>query len=313
MNDKIVVKMSRFGIGNQLFLYTYARFLCDKYNKKLYIYFPRKMGHNTDYKIALSKYNLQIDKVINKKELIFLCGDKLLQYYLILIIVKYILRKKNAKIWTEKKYGERLRHYGIIINFDVDHYEEYFNQILSKRNLIIGYYQMPHYAKKLQQKILKHLTLKQTDNYLREKIKELYNCQSVCLHIRRGDYVGNVQHDICDENYFQRAISEIKDRVVSPTFYIFSDDIDYIKNNIEFSKDIKVVYLSEELQKRGKSASEELYLMGQCRHFILSNSSFSWWAQFMCNNLNKIVIAPSRWYRNELKGLLSDEEWICLK
>ena len=121
--------------------------------------------------------------------------------------------------------------------------------------------------------------------------------ESVSLHIRRGDYVTDSRFqtifNICDENYYRRAVDLISERVTKPVFYIFSDDIEWVRENIHIGYD--VVYVSE---AGGCLPHEEIHLMGRCKHNIIANSTFSWWGAWLNSNEEKIVIAPEKWVNN---------------
>jgi len=123
-------------------------------------------------------------------------------------------------------------------------------------------------------------------------IKELESCESVCVHVRRGDYVKLKWNEACSYGYYERAIKFMKEKLTSPLFYFFSnthDDIEWIKSNWEFQDaNIKYVDLSN-------PDYEELRLMYSCKNFIIANSSFSWWGAYLAGNKDKIVCAPSKW------------------
>lgn len=146
--------------------------------------------------------------------------------------------------------------------------------------------------------------------------KEMYDkiktSNSVCITIRRGDFITNDEfkkiHYVCDSNYFYEAIDVIKQKVKNPTFVIFSDDIEWVKKNMDFG--VTTIYES------GKDPLwEKIRLMYSCKHFIISNSTFSWWAQYLSRNKEKIVVAPKRWkniaYKKDTGKLdIYQENWI---
>ncbi|MFG6335444.1 MAG: alpha-1,2-fucosyltransferase [Lachnospiraceae bacterium] len=114
--------------------------------------------------------------------------------------------------------------------------------------------------------------------------------ESVCVHIRRGDYVNNTQFGVCTEAYYKAAMRAMSERLDHPVFYVFSDDIDDVKR---MNLDFPVIY-----EDRSDYDYESLYLMTKCSHFIMSNSTFSWWGQFLSEKEGKIVMAPNRWYND---------------
>lgn len=120
---------------------------------------------------------------------------------------------------------------------------------------------------------------------------------SISIHVRRGDYVSNAAtnkyHGLCDLGYYKKSIDYISKRVESPVYYIFSDDISWCKINLKIKGN--VTYISH---NNGDNSWEDMRLMSRCKHNIIANSSFSWWAAWLNTNLDKIVIAPRNWYKD---------------
>lgn len=130
---------------------------------------------------------------------------------------------------------------------------------------------------------------------------------SVSIHIRRGDYLNLTNYNVCDEKYYTDAIKAIKERVVNPVFYIFSNDIVW---STEFIKKFDVRYIIVD-NNQGADSYQDMYLMTQCKHNIIANSTFSWWGAWLNDNSHKIVIAPNKWFRNNnLSANLP--EWILI-
>lgn len=133
---------------------------------------------------------------------------------------------------------------------------------------------------------------------------------SVCVTIRRGDFLSDkFKKDffLCDKDYFERGIEEIKKRVDSPVFIFFSDDIDWVKANFEQSN---TMYF----ESGTDPVWEKIRLMYSCKHFIISNSTFSWWAQYLSRNPNKVVISPDKWFPHQVKNSkLIQEDFVCLQ
>ena len=114
---------------------------------------------------------------------------------------------------------------------------------------------------------------------------------------------------MCSLEYYRKAISLIQERVTQPYFFIFSDELDWAKENLDFTGDVTFVDLSPE-----NLDHEEMWLMSQCQHNIIANSSFSWWGAWLNENPNKIVIAPKQWFvdvSTDTSDLIPDA-WIQL-
>lgn len=158
-----------------------------------------------------------------------------------------------------------------------------------------GYWQSPKFFDDIREVLIKDLTLANplssaADTYC----TKIQNTNSVALHVRRGDYVKNPivakEFGICSNDYYTKAVKYISENVNDPVFFVFSDDINWVKNNIALPD--SAVYV----QDPKLTTIEELVLMSQCRHNIIANSSFSWWGAWLNNNTSKIVIAPTPWF-----------------
>jgi hypothetical protein len=109
--------------------------------------------------------------------------------------------------------------------------------------------------------------------------------------VRRGDYTLQVEGNVAlPINYYARAIAQFKDILGNPTFFVFSDDIEFAKENL--GKDISAVFVDH---NDPLSAHEDLRLMSSCRHHIIANSTFSWWGAWLNGSDDKIVLAPRHW------------------
>lgn len=124
---------------------------------------------------------------------------------------------------------------------------------------------------------------------------KLSNEQAVGVHVRRGDYLWaqHTSYNICNLEYYKKCVDSINRKVKDPIFYIFSDDINWCKKSFDFIPSDKVVHVDfTDNSKPG----EDLYLMSLCSHFIIANSSFSYWGAFLSKNPKKLVLAPKRWF-----------------
>ncbi len=148
-------------------------------------------------------------------------------------------------------------------------------------------------------------------DYNNDLMNTIQHSESVAISIRRGDFVDDAKtkgkYFVCDKNYYERAIDLMREKVQNPTFVFFSNDIKWVKENI--TVDGCPCYYES-----GKDEQWELMrLMSSCKHFIISNSTFHWWAQYLSPNKDKIVIAPSRWYNDEFKSALFQESWLTIE
>jgi hypothetical protein len=175
-----------------------------------------------------------------------------------------------------------------------NHITKFIQKIISKITGNYHFYQSEKYFTPIKEAILKEFTLK---NPLTEKAQEFLNTikdtsNSISVHIRRGDYAYDAKthnhHGLCDLDYYYKAIDLIKSKIDNPLFFIFSDDIEWVKNNLKIENGIFI-------SNPNIREYEEMFIMSQCSHNIIANSTFSWWAAYINQNHNKTVIAPKQW------------------
>lgn len=208
-------------------------------------------------------------------------------------LVRYFVagRREEVAAYREKKLEKLFYLLGIV---QKDHCAGTTSHFLLKfhRNIYMnGWFQEAKEIAPIRDVLLEDFKIvREMPDGIRDIEKKIMETESVCVHIRRGDYVANSQFGVCTEAYYTAAMREMAERLEHPAFYIFSDDIGDVKR-MKF--DFPVVY-----EDRSSCDYEGLYLMSKCRHFIMSNSTFSWWGQFLSENVEKTVIAPKRWYND---------------
>lgn len=142
---------------------------------------------------------------------------------------------------------------------------------------------------------------------------EISNVESVCVSVRRGDFFNSANiksFAVCTEKYYKNAKVLMDNKLANKKnvrYYIFSDDIKWCKETLKFSEN-NITFVSQDMP-----VYETLRLMYSCKHFILSNSTFSWWGQFLSKNMNKIIISPIRWNNDDYDSvLINRKEWILI-
>lgn len=142
---------------------------------------------------------------------------------------------------------------------------------------------------------------------------EIAGCEAVAIHFRRGDLVNNPKYQKSQAplgaEYYKQGIDQIRSRIAKPTFYIFSDDIAYAKESDLCPDGAVFVDCVEDW-----NAYDALRLMSLCKHFIIANSTFSWWGAWLSENADKLVIRPDPWFANMLENNTRDlcpESWLA--
>lgn len=286
----VIVKLMG-GLGNQLFQYAFARAVAEV------------LG--CDFKFDISSY--QVDN-LRKLEL---------ETFIPNLPVATEDEIKALKIKT--KVPKFLRKILKVEKFDPKSYfgekEFVFYHAVFEKNLPMyfeGFWQSEKYFKQIETLIREGFafeTLGFVENT--QLLEQIQNSNSVAFHIRRGDYVKNPKakaiYDVITLQYYQRAIEYIKNNVENPVFCIFSDDIEWVKSNLD---------IENALYSTGKNHFEDFCFMQNCKHSIIANSSFSWWAAWLNPNHDKIVIAPGKWFSDKSKIKYHDivpETWVKLE
>jgi len=168
-----------------------------------------------------------------------------------------------------------------------------------------GYYQNEKYFKLLRKEILDLYEIDlNTLEYLKMKYSNVLPINTCSIHVRRGNYVNRSDfHPLQTIDYYKTAISIIGE---DEHYLIFSDDIGWCKENLNFIKN--KTYID------GNLDYQDLYLMSMCNNNIIANSSFSWWGSWLNKNKNKKVIYPSKWFGVNFLDTseIGCENWIKL-
>lgn len=179
---------------------------------------------------------------------------------------------------------------------------------------LIGYWQSERYFSSEADQIRDDFRfIQQVSGINSNLIKKIKAVNSISLHVRRGDYVSNKNaltvHGLCSIEYYQSAMRYIRERVEDPSVFIFSDDIDWVRDNIDFEDEHCFV---------GNNVHEnsffDMQLMSLCKHNIIANSSFSWWGAWLNGSPDKIVVSPKNWFKTNGYDTtdLYPSDWIRL-
>lgn len=292
----MIIVSIKCGLGNQMFQYACARAMSLRNNEKLYLNITDSK-RNIKRRYGLMNLNIvELPKVKNE------LNPKNIYTRALNAMAK--ISKTNY--WSERKY-KKYAKYGYFIK-DRGHYMGKPDSRFPIKYLT-SYFQSEKYFDDYKKNIIEELKVKtEPSPNNKEWLKRINSIENpVCLHIRRGDFVNNKQFHVCTEDYFRKSIEKMKSIVENPTFIAFSEDIDYVKS---LKLDCNIMYVDE-----SNPDYEELRLMYNCSHFIISNSSFSWWGQYLSENQNKKVIAPTKWGGQEDSGSYDVymDDWILIK
>ena len=181
----------------------------------------------------------------------------------------------------------------LLVKVDHDIYDE--NVYACNKPYFTGYWQTEKYFTKYKDDILKFFQFKCISGENIRIADDMQKCNSVSLHIRRGDYLQSPNvGGLCSEEYYKSAVDIIKSKVRNPHFYIFSNDPEWSQN---FAKKLEIEYTIIK-HNTGPNSYQDMYLISKCRHNVLANSSFSWWGAYLNQHDEAIKIAPRVWNRS---------------
>lgn len=303
--------------GNQFFQYAtvYSYIKKNKLNEQLYISFEELEKRKTDAETffdTLKFFNVETYKVIDK--VILTKFQKILDF-LYRANLKFIrtIKKKIGLSMTFNDYKILDKIWHKILNTNGLYYymptNQQFYKSKNKNIIFYGSFESEKYFDDYKEEIYRMFTPKNPKSNKNEQLyRKIQDTNSVCVTIRRGDFLSDkFKNDfyICTPDYFDKAISIMNKKVKEPQYIVFSDDVDWCKKNMNFPE--TTMYESGE-----DEIWEKIRLMYSCKNFIISNSTFSWWAQYLSRNKEKIIIAPRVWNNFEYSEQIYNEKWILV-
>jgi hypothetical protein len=295
-NSMIISRLSG-GLGNQMFQYALGAILAHK--------------HPTKLELDVSSFTVSYSNIVPR------------DYGLnVFNIQSSIASEKHLNIYKNPSFLRRLirkitRHKFMPSRYIYENGLQFHPEILDLTDYVYldGFWQNERYFNKYADLIRDHFQFTPQMNDKNTTLsQDILSSNAVCIHIRRGDLVSsaasNAFQGLCSLDYYYQAIQIISEQIETPKFYIFSDDPDWVKENLII--ECPTIYVDH---NTGDQSYEDMRLMSLCKHFIIANSSFSWWGAWLSTYAEKIVIAPKQWFKEEKAGSEIDiipDSWIKL-
>ena len=281
MNKNYLIVKLQGGFGNQLFQISNAISLSKKYDKKIILdlssYYFDFFSKNTKRDFELDFLNLGYQKSLFKYY-----NFKLAKFF-------------NINIAEIKEQNFNFKN--ITLKKDITY-------------ILNGYWQSYKYFQDFSLKysdFKSKIKLNKRDESILKLIK---NSNSICVHIRRGDYQNlktSSFHGIAPIEYYKSSLLFFQNKFKDCKFFFFSDDIDFLKVHFNDFYNSKIVSNSD------FCLVDEFFLMMNCKNFIIANSSFSWWSAWLSPEKNKTVIAPKKWFNQNIDTSdLIPDNWVRL-
>jgi len=295
----VIIVNLKGGLGNQMFQYALGHCLSKIKNVPLYLDLrlmeehkinppPRNVSRDFDLDIFGIKKN-------KAKKLHLIKTLQFSNIYKIRKSISIVMDNLNLSNFYEKEriYNSRV-----------------FNNKF-KNIYLDGLWQTEKYFKNFRKEILNLYNFDQIKDKKKniDFLKKINFSKSVCLNVRRTDFINNPEHNIVNINYYKNAISKIND-MIGPDLkvFVFSDDLDWCKKKLTFIPNKEFV----EHDFAGYKFYDYLYLMSSFKNFIIPNSSFAWWACWLSKQKDKLVLTPEKWSGlvDEKKIEIVPTEWI---
>ena len=261
------------GLGNQMFQYAAARALSIKRG------IPFKIDFDDPYKFVkrelnLAAFNLKVD-IASKREL-NKCKPK---------------RRFKKRLWMLLGKDPAFRLYRE--KGDYTFYPDFFS--CPDGAYISGFWQTEKYFLDIEDIIRSDFQfVRQASGKNEEWLKLIHTGTAISVHVRRGDVITvaktNQLYGTITPEYYQKAIDSMATSFKDCVFFFFSDDIEWVKENIKTTFPAYYVDANDDAHNY-----EDLRLMSSCKHHIIANSSFSWWGAWLNPDKQKKVIGPAKW------------------
>ncbi|MBC8109463.1 MAG: alpha-1,2-fucosyltransferase [Verrucomicrobia bacterium] len=266
----MIISKITSGLGNQLFQYALGRTL--------------SLQHQTPLKLDLTNFNLYKNRKFSLNHFKLDYKEATAEEIAFFTKENHIFKQVFKPFYKRKYLKERMFAFDKQISRSGD------NVYLQ------GYWQSENYFKSTEATLRQDFKFRNPPSANASKVAEKMNVSTaVSLHIRRGDYVSNPAiartHGVLPIGYYQNAIKIMASQVENQHLFIFSDDLVWTKTNLNTSFPITYVENNTDV--------DDLWLMSQCKHHIVANSSFSWWGAWLNPNTDKLVLTPKRWFLSE--------------
>lgn len=292
----MIIVQIKGGLGNQMFRYALGRHLAILNNTSVALDindYRKNKYHNQPKKGRVRKFDLRCFQIpfyfLDEKEV-----ERILN-------PPFSLFKKQqpAKVIEEQAF----------------HYDSSVLRYYDHHLYLKGAWQSEKYFKESDCVIRKDFAFReQPSGKNKEYISRMNEEDSIAIHVRRADYVkdqvASEKHGTCGVEYYQRAIAHMRECLPNPSIYVFSDDDQWVRENLNFDMPTHFVDHNTEPDAH----YEDMRLMSHCKHQVIANSTFSWWGAWLNENPDKIVIAPQRWFRDTSidDSDLIPESWVPL-
>jgi len=291
------------GLGNQMFQYAFAVSLKAKFPKEEIFLDIQHFNvlFVKNFKGRNVHYGFELDKIL--QEVALPVANKFILRKVTRYIPNYWLSRIARKLLPKKK-----------TEFIDDNFGKFSPEVYYKEGdcYYEGYWQSAKYFTENKTLIKKSLRFKEFTDLTNVRLsKKMLSENSVAIHVRRGDYLQqSLYKNIATIEYYHKSIQMIKSIINEPIFYVFSNDLEWCKENMQpLLEGYEITYLSH---NKGNESFRDIMLMCCCKGMIIANSSFSWWAAFLNERDDNVICAPKKWINMHGAEDIQDSSWILI-
>lgn len=292
------------GIGNQMFQFAFFKYL-----QKKGVYVKIDIS---DFRYYDLHNGLELEKVfaINIKS--YIANDLEISKYKDSYPLFKVRRAIDKIFFNNRNFLVKKSH------FIESNYSKYYSNIhLAKHSYLEGYWQNENYINHQKNELIELFHWQKISSKNLELVEKIRLENSVSIHIRRFDSFKSIRDifytirlrifwRVAPIYYYNNSIEYIQKNVHEPKFYIFSNNFNWVKTNFQLDNNTTLV----DWNRNGED-SQDIFLMANCKHNIISMSTFSWWGAWLNQNKSKIVIAPKKWaVRFQADLGIIPEKWI---
>ena len=309
MSKNLIIRISN-GLGNQLFMYASAYAMSKELSRKLLIDNESSFYSNKNISVyLLNNFNITSEIASDNKKFKSSYG-----YLKRKILLKADLFRRNKLFYIEKKNIDKITNYN----------DDFKNKFFDNNMYVEGYFESEKYFLNYKRSLSNEFKFKNPDIYKNNLyFDNISKSNSVALCIRQNRFIEGINNNnevnrkkswnytLEQIEYINKSVQIIKSKIGNPKFFLWSNDFQNLESNF-FNFDYQNINLNNVNDSIDKTILG-LYLLTNCKHYVVTGSSFNWWGAWLSANQNKIIIRPSHFKNFTFNNKdLWPENWLSV-